>query len=284
MLSRSIKSLSKITSLRAQNSLRFSSNIITEIHPENDEVAVLKLNAPPVNALSRPFLADLQKSIQDLEKNKDIRAMILTSSNNKIFSAGLDIKEMWRREESEVREFWKQLQDTWLTLYSTRLLTVAGINGTSPAGGCLLAISCDHRVMAQHPKFNIGLNETKLGLVAPKWFAMPFEDLVGKRKAEAYLYKGHLLPVPEALQVGLIDEAVEADQVMEAALEAAESYLNVPDFARAGTKQQITRKDNIDWMKKNRGMDLEVFVATVMDEKVQGALDMYMAMLGAAKK
>ena len=46
---------------------------------------------------------------------------------------------------------------------------IAAINGAAPAGGCQIAMSCDYRIMAQHPKFNIGLNETKLGIVAPTW-------------------------------------------------------------------------------------------------------------------
>lgn len=286
MFSRSFKNLTKTANFKtSQSGLRYAStHIITEIHPENDEIGILKMNAPPINALSRPFLAELQSAIQDLEKNEDIRAMILTANKPGIFSAGLDIKEMWRKDEADVRKFWVQLQDTWRTLYASPLLTVAAINGTAPAGGCLLSISCDHRVMGAHPKFQIGLNETKLGLVAPKWFAMPFEGLVGKRRAERYLYLGHLLPVEEALEVGLIDEAVDPRQVFEKATEAAESYLNVPDFARAGTKLHVTRKDNLEWFDKNREYDVELFVNTVTNESVQSSLDMYMAMLQAKSK
>jgi len=280
MLSRSFKFLTRPTT----QALRAASNIITEVHPDNDEIAVLKMNAPPINALSRPFLADLQKAIQDVEKDEDIRALILTSNKPGIFSAGLDIKEMWRRPEEDVRKFWVQLQDTFRTLYASPLLTVAAINGTSPAGGCLLSISCDHRVMGDHPKFQIGLNETKLGLVAPKWFTLPFIDLVGPRRAERYLYLGHLLPVSEALEVGLIDEAVPPQEVLERATEAAESYLNVPDFARAGTKIHVTRKDHLEWFDNNREYDLNMFISVVTDEKVQQALDMYMAMLQAKAK
>ena len=58
----------------------------------------------------------------------------------------------------------------WLSLYTAPLPVIAAINGAAPAGGCLMAMSCDYRIMAQHPKFNIGLNETLLGIVAPTWF------------------------------------------------------------------------------------------------------------------
>jgi len=279
------KSSRSLTGLRAS-----SSAVLTELHPANDELAVIKMNAPPINALSRPFLSDLQAAIKKVETDEefeDCRGFILTSNKPGIFSAGLDITEMWKNKpgrnkddfENSVVLFWTQLQDTWRTLYSTPLLTVAAINGTAPAGGCLLSISCDHRVMADHPKFQIGLNETKLGLVAPKWFATPFTKLVGPRKSEKYLYQGTLLPVQQALADGLIDDAVSPDQVDAIAVQRAEEYLSVPDFARAGTKQVITRGDDLAWFDKNRKMDLDTFVGVVMNPKTQGALDMYMAML-----
>jgi 3,2-trans-enoyl-CoA isomerase len=266
-------------------SKRAASQIITELHPENDEVAIVKMNAPPINALSRPFLAELEAAIDTLEKDEDVRAMVLTSQNPGIFSAGLDIFEMYGKDQESLGAFWTQLQDTWLKLYKSPLLTVAAINGTSPAGGCLLSISCDHRIMHDHKKFNIGLNETKLGLVAPPWFAKPFIDCIGHREAEKALYLGTLYPVDDALKVGLIDEKCAlGENIIDVAVERAETYLEVPDFARIGTKQNITRKETIEWFDTIREADVKVFQAIVGQKKVQQALGMYVQMLKAKAK
>merc|ERR1712173_224207 len=224
-------------------SKRAASSIITDIHPDNDEIAIVKMNAPPINALSRPFLHELEQAIDKLEKDEDIRAMVLTANKPGIFSAGLDIFEMYGKDRDSLGAFWRQLQDTWLKLYQSPLMTVAAINGTSPAGGCLLSISCDYRVMVDHKKFQIGLNETKLGLVAPPWFAKPFVACLGEREAEKALYLGTLYSVAEAKRVGLIDEKIDVkENIIDAAVEKAEQFLEVPDFARIGTKQNITRK------------------------------------------
>jgi len=262
-----------------------SSKIITEIHPENDEVAVVKMNAPPINALSRPFLQELEQAIDSLEKDEDIRAMVLTANKPGIFSAGLDIFEMYGKDKDSLAAFWTQLQNTWLRLYKSPLMTVAAINGTSPAGGCLLSISCDYRIMADHKKFQIGLNETKLGLVAPPWFAKPFQSVIGAREAEKALYLGTLYSVDEALKIGLIDEKVNVqDNIVDIAVERAEQYLEVPDFARIGTKQNITRKDTIEWFEQIREADVEVFHNIVSQKRVQQALGMYVQMLKAKSK
>merc|ERR1712173_427462 len=230
-------------------SKRAASSIITDIHPDNDEIAIVKMNAPPINALSRPFLHELEQAIDKLEKDEDIRAMVLTANKPGIFSAGLDIFEMYGKDRESLGAFWTQLQNTWLKLYKSPLMTVAAINGTSPAGGCLLSISCDYRIMADHKKFQIGLNETKLGLVAPPWFAKPFVSCIGEREAEK-----------------------------------AEQFLEVPDFARIGTKQSITRKDTIEWFDTIRESDVKVFQDIVSNKKVQQALGMYVQMLKAKSK
>jgi len=266
-------------------SKRAASSIITEMHPENDEVAIVKMNAPPINALSKSFLAELELAIDTLEKDEDVRAMILTANRPGIFSAGLDIFEMYGKDKESLGEFWTQLQNTWLKLYKTPLMTVAAINGTSPAGGCLLSISCDYRVMADHKKFQIGLNETKLGLVAPPWFVKPYVSCIGEREAEKALYLGTLYSVDDALKIGLIDEKVDLkENIVDVALERAEQFLEVPDFARIGTKQSITRKDTIEWFDTIREKDVAVFQHIVSDKKVQGALGMYVQMLKAKSK
>ena len=182
-------------------------------------------------------------------------------------------------------KFWTQVQDTWFTLYKSPLATVAAINGTSPAGGCLLSLGCDYRIMADHKKFQIGLNETKLGLVAPQWFAKPFQALIGEREAEKALYLGTLYPVDEAVKIGLVDEKCKVDEdILEIAVNRLEDFLEVPCFARIGTKQEITRKDTIDWFQANRENDMKEFKKSVLNENVQKALGGYVETLKKRSK
>ena len=62
----------------------------------------------------------------------------------------------------------------WLSVYMSPIPTIAAINGAAPAGGCLIAMSCDYRILAKHPKIVIGLNETALGIVAPTWVSINY--------------------------------------------------------------------------------------------------------------
>uniref|UniRef100_A0A672G7P1 Enoyl-CoA delta isomerase 1, mitochondrial n=2 Tax=Salarias fasciatus TaxID=181472 RepID=A0A672G7P1_SALFA len=132
-------------------------------------VAVMHMQCPPVNALSLEFLTEICITVEKLEMDKSCRGLIITSSQPKVFSAGLDLLEMYETSTEHRGEFWRAVQEMWLKLYSSKLVTIAAINGSSPAGGCLMAMTCDYRIMADNPRYGIGLNETQLGMVAPFW-------------------------------------------------------------------------------------------------------------------
>lgn len=115
-------------------------------------------------------------SIKTMESNPKIQSVILSSSNSKIFSAGLDISELISPNPDRLPKFWNSLQQLYLDLYGSRMATVAAIQGHAPAAGCFLAMACDFRIMSAgdsgdgggdtKKKFvpTIGLNETQLGI------------------------------------------------------------------------------------------------------------------------
>lgn len=228
------------------NSIRKSSINLTT-HPKNSELAIVELNQPPVNSMGKTLLTDLHDTIVKIENDDQHRAIILTSANPGIFCAGLDLLELHNKSEQELSEFWSLVQKTCWKLYGTKLATIASINGASPAGGCLLALTCDYRVMADFKRAKIGLNESQLGLTVPDWLGTICIDAIGQRLGERALVRGTLFSTEEALAVGMIDELVGVDDVQEAALRAAESYLKVPELARSNVKVNCRAKNMDLW-------------------------------------
>ncbi|XP_030556766.1 enoyl-CoA delta isomerase 1, mitochondrial [Drosophila novamexicana] len=239
-------------------------------------IATLTMNRPPVNGLNLDLLRDLNQSIGEVEGNKS-RGLILTSSNPSIFSAGLDILEMYKPDKDRIRAFWTALQDVWLALYGSSVPTAAAINGHSPAGGCLLATSCEYRVML--PKFTIGLNETKLGIVAPKWFMSSFLSVLPRREAERALNQGRMFTTEEALKIGLIDEvAISKEQALDKCAQFIGTFAKVNPLARSLTKQQL-RADELQQLENERAQDLERFLFFVNQPAVQKGLGIYLESL-----
>lgn len=208
--------------------------------------------------------------------------MVLCSAIPTIFSAGLDIREMYQKDESHLRSFWTALQDLWLKLMTTRLATAAAIEGHSPAGGCLIALTCDERVMTSS-KSTIGLNETRLGIVAPPWFIANFTACVGQRQADRMLQCGEMVLAGEALAVGLVDALAPADQVRTMAAAALDRYLSVNETARLLTKHAV-RHHVVQSLASKRQQDTDNFVRLVTQPQVQKGLGVYLESLAQRAK
>lgn len=249
---------------------------------EGTGIAVMRMKNPPVNSLSLEFLTEFSISLEKLENNRACRGLILTSASPKIFSAGLDITEMCDKGEEHYAAFWRAVQEMWLKLYVSKMVTIAAINGSSPAGGCLMATSCDYRIMADNPNYAIGLNETKLGIVAPTWFKDTMINTIGHRATERSLQLGILYPAPDALKVGIVDQLVPEEKVLSVAMEVMTQWLEVPDYARQISKSTM-RKPTVDRLLAHREADIETFVSFISRDSIQKSLQMYMEMLKGRK-
>jgi 3,2-trans-enoyl-CoA isomerase len=230
----------------------------------------------------------LVENIKEVESNDAMQAMVLLSNGPTTFSAGLDIMEMYQPKADRLRLFWSSFQELYFTLYGSRLACIAAIEGHAPAAGCMLALSCDYRIMAAsdvatkcHPK--IGLNETKLGIVAPPWLAQQMIDCVGVRQAELSLSLGTLYTPEEALKIKLVDAVVPLTDVYSAARNEAQKWGAIPPQARVASKL-LVRQPHIDKLRLTAEQDIDHFVQFVTSPKVQQSLAEYIAMISKKRK
>lgn len=261
----------------------FSNNKVIVELDDATGVAVMKMKNPPVNSLSLELLTEFSITIEKLEMDRSCRGLILTSAVPKIFSAGLDITEMCGKSAEHYAAFWRAVQELWLKLYGSNMVTIAAINGSSPAGGCLMAMCCDFRIMADNPKFAIGLNETQLGIVAPFWFKDTMTNVLGYRMTEQSLQLGQMYSPPEALKIGLVDQLVPEDKVQSTAAAVMGMWLSVPDHARQITKSMM-RKPNIERLVNQREADINNFVSFITRDSIQKSLQVYMDRLKQRKQ
>ncbi|XP_060220007.1 enoyl-CoA delta isomerase 1, mitochondrial isoform X2 [Meriones unguiculatus] len=155
-------------------------------------------------------------------------------------------------------------------------------SGASPAGGCLMALTCDYRIMADNPKYTIGLNESLLGIVAPFWLKDNFVNTIGHRAAERALQLGLLFPPAEALRLGVVDEVVPEDQLHSQAHSVMAQWLAIPDHSRQLTKSMM-RKATADNLIKQREADIQNFVSFISRESIQKSLHTYLEKLKQKK-
>lgn len=250
----------------------------------DSRIGLLTLQKKPVNSLDTEMLTAIADGVAALEAQPGVKAFVLTSAwEGKVFSAGLDLLEMHEPDDrASLEEFWTAVQDAWLALYTTPLATVASINGTSPAGGCLLATACDYRVMSENPKFTIGLNEAQFGLVAPDFFLDVYTNVVGQRNAEWLAGTGALLDPASALAVSLVDEVLPQGDVGPRSAAVAEKLAKLPFDARAETKRRLRLKTATN-LRDTKAQCTATFCDFALQDDVQAALTAYVASLKARK-
>lgn len=241
----------------------------------------LKLSKAPVNSLSLEFLTAFNIQLDKIEEAKDFKGVILTSNFPNIFSAGLDIMEMYECKPDRGRQFWSALQEMWIKLYGSNKIYIAAINGHAPAGGCLMSMSCDYRIMAKGP-YRIGLNETLLGIKAPFWFRDTLINTVGHRESEKALQLGTLYTPEEALAINMVDEICDQKELMQRAEAQMALWCRIPTVARELTKSSM-RRDTVSKLLAQREADIENFVEFATKEFVQKTLKAYIESLKKPK-
>lgn len=207
---------------------------------DHGPVREIRLAKPPVNALSADFVDAIDGALAGAfaagEDGGTVRAVVLSGQPG-MFSAGLDVREVMASSASLRRlmlAFWRLQQRIALA----PLPVVAALTGHAPAGGTVLAILCDHRVMAEG-RFRMGLNEVQVGLFPGETIYRCFERLVGTGRAAALLPQGAMLSPAEALAAGLVDEVVAPERVVARALEIAAGLAALPPMAYRRTRAMV---------------------------------------------
>lgn len=257
-----------------------------------DGVATVKFNRGPVNSLSLEFFEEFTQWMMWMGDAEEIKAVILSSNIPSVFSAGIDIGELYQPKEDRFPMFWSAFQHYFITLHTFPKPIICAINGNSPAGGCITALGCDYRIMAKHPKdkpdrlYRIGLNETKLGLVAPPWAMASLGYVVGKRRAEKMLQLGETPTAAEALAIGLIDEVVDEEEITARANAAAKKFLSVNNQAR-WLSRDMMRGEIMAFLgdREAQEQDIQFHANYVVNPDVQKSIGDYLARLkGGVKK
>ena len=185
---------------------------------KRDEVALITLNRPDaLNALNSELFRELALTLDDLEADDRIGAIVITGSD-KAFAAGADISEM------KDMNYAQMLDDAGLTRHSDRLAScpkpvIAAGAGYALGGGCELAMMCDFIIAADNAKF--GQPEIKLGVVPGIGGTQRLTTLVGKSKAMDLCMTGRMMDVDEAERAGLVARVVPLDEYLDVALGAA---------------------------------------------------------------
>jgi len=186
----------------------------------DDRVCLLTFDRPDsgANIFDAATLNELSEHVDVIERDTSLRGLIITSAKKSIFIAGADLKTLLKQAQTgELRAFIAEGQRIFNRIAGLKIPTVAAIHGACAGGGYEITLTCDYRVASDDPATRIGLPETTLGLI-PAWGGSTrLPRLIGAEKAAEVILKGKLYSAQEALKLGLVDEVVSREQLVEAA-------------------------------------------------------------------
>ena len=220
-------------------------------------IATVSLGRGRVNALNNTLVDEMMQCLRALADDGDIKAVVLTG-RDKFFSFGFDIPEFLSFDKAAFTSFLTRFSDLYTYLFTYPKPVVAALNGHTIAGGCMLALACDYRIMITGSA-KLSLNEITFGASV---FAGATEMLrfwVGSATATEVLYSGAMYSAEEALDRDLIQAVARGDQLIDRARQIAEDLAAKPAPAFASIKS-LLRNPVAEEMVRREAASIHEFV------------------------
>ncbi|WP_353068253.1 enoyl-CoA hydratase-related protein [Tunturibacter empetritectus] len=213
-------------------------NYETLLYEVKDQVARVTLNRPQVlNALNTQVFNELEAVFSTLAADPAVRVILLTGAGEKAFAAGADIKELAATDAAAGEAKARRGQSVFRLIETCGKPVIACINGFALGGGCELAMACTMRLASENAR--LGQPEVKLGLIPGYGGTQRLPRLVGQPMALKLLLTGEMISAAEALRIGLVEEVLPAEKLMERAEALAKTIVTMAPLAVAACLEAV---------------------------------------------
>ena len=230
------------------------------IYEKSEGIAIITINRPDaLNALNAETIDEILQCLEDIAKDDNVRAVILTGAGPKAFCAGADIKAMKGMTALDARKLSQMGYKLCKAIENLEKPVIAAINGYALGGGLEVAMACDLRIASE--KARMGQTEINIGLI-PGWGGTQrLPRLVGKTLAKEMVFTGKMIDAQTAYQRGLVNKVVPPEQLMDAAKEIAKELASKAPVALKLSKMLI-----------NYGLETDLDTALVLEREAFGVV------------
>ncbi|MBF7082856.1 enoyl-CoA hydratase/isomerase family protein [Desulfallas sp. Bu1-1] len=209
-----------------------------KITRENN-TAVITIDNPPVNALSHQIIDELDRILDELVGETDVRSVIITGAGEKAFVAGADIRQFPYLTKEKGYDLARTGQLVFNKIEALNVPVIAAINGFCLGGGCELAMACDIRIAGENAK--LGQPEVNLGIIPGYGGTQRLPRLVGAGKAKELIFTGEAIDAREAYRIGLVDILVPPGEALKRALALCAKIQEKGPLAISAAKKAVNR-------------------------------------------
>jgi enoyl-CoA hydratase len=243
------------------------------LYEKKEGVAIARLNRPQVlNAMNKQLWLDLQAALDDAREDEGIKLVVITGEG-RAFSTGADLKESKSRSIDAYRDYLVSLQEVSRTIIRFEKPTIAAINGFAIGSGYELALACDIRIAAEEAK--IGSPEAKVTSSVTGGAFRLVQELIGPGKARELLFTGEYIDGIEAMRIGLINQAVPLDRLMDTVMQMAAKIAENSAFSLKMIKKGLNMARGETSLEALMDFEVEACLACVSTKERQASLEAF---------
>ncbi|MBF0378674.1 MAG: enoyl-CoA hydratase/isomerase family protein [Desulfamplus sp.] len=208
-----------------------------------DNIIIATLSHSKTNSITRQTLDDLRVCVAKANQDETIKGIILTGQN-RFFSSGFDLHTfMGFPKLEDAIEFLGYADEVFLELFLCSKPVVCAMNGHAAAGGLILAMASDYRIIVNHPKIKVGMSEIKIGVpLSVAQSAIMRFGLDSDKKFRDVMYFGEMIDVTKALQKEIVDEVVEANELISRAKAIISMWIDTPARPFCRIKEELKKE------------------------------------------
>ena len=238
-------------------------------------ISVLTIANPPANTWTADSLAALKATVEELNADRNIFALVVTGQGEKFFSAGADLKTFADGDRARANDMAQRFGEAFAALTAFRGVSIAAVNGYAMGGGLECAMACDIRIAEEHAQ--MALPEASVGLLPCAGGTQNLPWLVGEGWAKRMILCGERVTAAKALEIGLVEEVVPTGNGLEAALKLAEGACKQSPSSIARCKQLVMSardgRSHSDGWRMERELFVELFHTEDQKEGVNAFLE-----------
>lgn len=225
-----------------------------------DHVGIIRIDRPPANAHNVHMILELQRIVEAVRFDDDVRVAVLGSADDRFFSTGYDIKAIQEKAGEQIGKASQTSKEVIMKMRTTDTIFVAMVDGHCMGGGLEFALACDIRFIGDGD-YQIGVPEVELGLIPGEAGTQLLPRYVGRSEALRMMVTGERIGPEQAVEKGLFDELHPEGEVEDAALEFAGELVEKPNKAIGFNKLAV-----------NEGMELSLWDALAHERELQNQL------------
>ena len=235
----------------------------------DERIATITLNRPKVNALNEPLIDELREAFDGAENNGDINSVVLTGEGS-FFSFGFDVPGFMSYPKDSFERYVLSYSELIKNIFMFPKPVIAAVNGHAVAGGCVLALACDYRIMVTG-KAKISLNEMTFGSTLFSSVVETLRYAVGSKKSEQIIYSGKMFSADEALSMGLVDKTASEEDFISIVEETAQDYSR-RDMPAFNSIKKLLKLETLKKIDREEKDSISEFVDIWYSESMRGNL------------